>query len=178
MRILSDASQPAPAKHTAAVDKPDGPDAHDDVSGEATNVHGRDAVPSGAQTQTSTGAALEANAQRPSEPGPRQIELTAGEFVRIASAGEITDVRKVDVAQAAVWRQRRLVFEESLLPEIAAEFNRYNRRPQLEVQGEAASRRFTGVFDADDPESLIELLDKDPHLIVERSEERVIVRGT
>ncbi len=103
--------------------------------------------------------------------------LSAGEEALVVSTGEISVHRKIDVAKTLAWRERRLVFDETSLPEIVAEFNRYNRELQLQVDGEnAARRRFTGAFDADDPESLVALLKKDGQLQVERSGRRVMIR--
>lgn len=104
--------------------------------------------------------------------------INAGEEVRVASTGQISVVSKVDQAKAVAWRQRRLVFDQTSLPEIVEEFNRYNREPQLRVEGEQAQRRrFTGAFDADDPESLAQLLAHDEALVVERAPGEILIRA-
>jgi transmembrane sensor len=103
--------------------------------------------------------------------------LRAGEEARLAPTGQISMRKNADVARAVAWRQRRLIFDTTPLPEIAGEFNRYNRRPQLRIEGEAArSRRFTGVFDADDPESLVALLEKDNRLAVQWVGNELVIR--
>jgi transmembrane sensor len=93
--------------------------------------------------------------------------LGAGEMARIAPTGTITR-EHVDLADVAVWRQRRLVFRDSTLGEIADTFNRYSRTPQILVEDPALrARRFGGTFDADNPEALIKFLRAEPGLICE-----------
>jgi transmembrane sensor len=103
--------------------------------------------------------------------------LTVGQEVEIAAKGTII-TRRIDVRQAAAWRQHRLVFSNSPLSDIAAEFNRYNRRPQIRIEDAgAAAQRFAATFDADAPESLIQVLQTNPDLSVERSGEAIVVRS-
>jgi transmembrane sensor len=64
------------------------------------------------------------------------------------------------------------------LAAIVAEFNRYNRTPRISVESPAAGWRGYDAlsFDADDPESFLAVLERDPHLQVERHAERVVIR--
>jgi transmembrane sensor len=95
--------------------------------------------------------------------------LAPGEEARIVADGRIVTREAPDVTQLAAWRQRRLVFKADSLEDIAAEFNRYNRAPKILIQGaEVRQLRFTGIFDADDPLSLVQLLGKDRELAFER----------
>lgn len=55
------------------------------------------------------------------------------------------------------WRQGRLEFEQRTLGEIAAEFNRYNRK-QLVVDPTVASLRLGGSFDADNVDGFVRLV--------------------
>lgn len=103
--------------------------------------------------------------------------FTAGQQARVTGGGA-TQVKKVDVARTTVWRQRRLVFELDPLAEVAREFNRYNHAPRIIVEGEAARRkRFSGVFDADDPHSLTGLLATYTDLAVEERDSGIVVRS-
>jgi ferric-dicitrate binding protein FerR (iron transport regulator) len=67
---------------------------------------------------------------------------------------------------------------DETLGAIAAEFNRYNRTPHIEVAGVAAqSRDYSAMsFEADDPESLLAVLQADPGLEVLRQGDKVVVR--
>jgi ferric-dicitrate binding protein FerR (iron transport regulator) len=62
-------------------------------------------------------------------------------------------------------REHRLWFEGASLPEVAAEFNRYNKR-QLRIRNDAAvlKKRYTATLDAFDPESFVQALQDDPTL--------------
>lgn len=74
-------------------------------------------------------------------------------------------------------RQRRLIFQGERLEELATEFNRYNRAPQIRVQGaQVANRRLMGIFDADDPESLILFLRQYEDLSVSVTPREVLIR--
>lgn len=91
--------------------------------------------------------------------------LAAGEGLNLGKDGAFEKPTAVNVSQVTAWRERRLVFEWRTLGEIAAEFNRYNRTPQIRVEGtEIAMRRYTAVFDADNPQSLLRFLSKDENL--------------
>jgi transmembrane sensor len=82
------------------------------------------------------------------------IRLTAGEAADV-QAGRITAHPLQNLASAASWRERRLVFTDAPLREVAHEFNRYNRT-RIRVEGAAGDRlRLTGIFDADRPQALI-----------------------
>ena len=69
-----------------------------------------------------------------------------------------------------------MIFNEQTLAQIVGEFNRYRSNPiRLEGTGVSA-RTYTGVFDADDADSLVEVLARDPALSVDRSPAGTVVR--
>jgi transmembrane sensor len=101
--------------------------------------------------------------------------LNAGEEARVGMDGHVVKRAVSDVAKLAAWQAPRLVFEDERLDDIAAEFNRWNRI-QIEIrEQEIAARLYSGAFNADDPDSLIAFLARDPGLDVRRSKERVVV---
>jgi len=103
--------------------------------------------------------------------------LAAGETATIMALGKVTQPAAVDVADATAWRQHRLVFRKQTLADMALEFNRYNREPQIRVEGEALkTREFNGVFDADDPESLVRFLESLDGIAVDRSGRTIVIR--
>jgi transmembrane sensor len=107
-----------------------------------------------------------------------QERLEAGEEARVTAAGALRKHKGQDSDRAIAWRQRRLVFDNDSLSEMVAEFNRYNTAPHFRLEGVDVSRyHFTGVFDADDPESLVQLLATEPGLTVDRSEDRIVIRS-
>lgn len=118
----------------------------------------------------------------PSGPGsaaslsPLSQNLVAGEEVRVQHDGEIEKRAHPDIERALAWRQRRLNFDEAPLEEIVEEFNRYSSATRLRLVDIApGSRRYGGVFDADDPEALAALLERESDLRVERRDGEIVI---
>jgi transmembrane sensor len=102
--------------------------------------------------------------------------LIASEEARVSHGGLVTVREMNDVADSVAWRERRLIFHEQTLQRIVDEFNRYRRNPIRLEGNEVPERIYTGVFDADDSDSLAQVLARDPALAVERSGDRIVVR--
>ena len=118
----------------------------------------------------------------PGSAGTQQSEsvttLAAGETASIVAYGKISRPAPVDVTDATAWRQHRLVFRKQALADMALEFNRYNRKTHIRVDGEALqARQFNGVFDADDPESLVRFLESSEGIAVDRSGGEIVIRA-
>jgi transmembrane sensor len=105
-----------------------------------------------------------------------RARVSAGEQARVSAGGGIVKRSMPDVAQVVAWRERRLVFRAEPLERVAAEFNRYNA-VQIRIEGDALrARQITGVFDADDPRSFIQFLQRDSALAVQDSDAEISVR--
>jgi transmembrane sensor len=103
--------------------------------------------------------------------------LGAGEEVLVRSNGSIQRNTHPKVEQAVAWRQRRLIFDNATLEDVVREFNRYNAAQPIRLQGIApGSHHYDGIFDADDPASLAQLLRRERDLIVEMREREILVR--
>src|SRR5690606_14007660 len=106
-----------------------------------------------------------------------QDVVQAGEEVTISAAGEIQSVNNPDVRRSIAWLERRLEFQEDPLGEVVAEFNRYNRALKLRIDGASISRRtYTGIFRADDPESLAQVLSEEEDLVLVRTHREILIR--
>lgn len=109
---------------------------------------------------------------------PKTIELGAGEEGRVVAGGTVSKRQRQDMGSALAWRERKLHFEDTPLDEIVREFNRYGQSVQLKTQGiPAGSRRYGGIFEADDPDSFAQTLAREPDLIVERKPGQIIIRN-
>jgi transmembrane sensor len=109
--------------------------------------------------------------------GTSALQLGAGEAGSVGADGAITKESAADVPEALAWQQRRLVFRDEHLDVIAAEFNRYNARPHLVVEGEAVrTLRFGGTFDADNPQSLVNFVLRSGELEAVRRDDRIVIR--
>lgn len=109
---------------------------------------------------------------------PRTLVLKAGEEADVRADGTIAKNPRAVVANAIAWRERHLVFNSVLLEDMVVEFNRYNHSPHLRLEGvPLGTYRFAGIFDATDPQSLADLLAKEPGLKVERRGTEIVIRA-
>lgn len=106
-------------------------------------------------------------------------ERNMGEQAQIEKSGEIAPRQPVDIQRVTGWRQYRLMFSADTLEDIAAEFNRYNRSLQIRLVGDdLRGRRFTGVFNANDPRALAQFLETYADLSVEERADEILIRST
>ena len=85
------------------------------------------------------------------------VELSVGEQAVVQAEATLRQVT-TSPSKAVEWRQRRLVFEDEPLANVAAEFNRYNAQ-RIVVEGDALrARRINGVFNADRPERIVQFI--------------------
>lgn len=129
---------------------------------------------------------VQVRADDPALPEPGQApaalgkpaRVTAGHAVSIESTGLITAATPINVGDVSAWQQRRLVFADNTLEEIAEEFRRYNQAPKIRIADDALrSRRFSGVFDADNPQGLLTYLALDDSIILDREGNDVVIRS-
>ena len=111
------------------------------------------------------------------QPRPRRVTLTGGELARVREDQAVLTAPIESVEAVTSWRARQLRFSNTPLSEIAAQFNRYNR-VKLRIEGaELAAFELSANFDADDPESLVELLETAFPVAAEHSREEIVLRG-
>ncbi|MDR7069128.1 transmembrane sensor [Pseudoxanthomonas japonensis] len=96
--------------------------------------------------------------------GPLLADLRAGQAARIAHEDRRVQVTREDADVLTAWWERRVVFRNEPLREIADRFNRMNR-VQLQVDDPTAGAlRLTGNLQANDLDSLRAFLDEQPTL--------------
>ncbi len=89
---------------------------------------------------------------------PVPLALAPGQRVTFVSNGATAQLDSPAIAKVTAWRERRLIFEDQTIAEVAAEFNRYNSR-QIVIEDPAlGEERINGVFDADKPRNLLDFL--------------------
>jgi transmembrane sensor len=95
------------------------------------------------------------------EPAHPPALVDAGEQVTVATASEgaipLAPVR-ADVSRATAWTQGRLIFDETPLSEVVAEFNRYSVRRLIIEDPSLLGFHVSGVFPANDPTRIANLL--------------------
>jgi len=108
--------------------------------------------------------------------GSGAIRVMAGEAARVDPQGHIAKQSLANTQRAVAWRERRLVFPGDSIADIAEEFNRYNRIP-IRVEDDGIRQlRMSGVFDADDPTPLLQLLANDPGVEVVSGAREILIR--
>ena len=102
--------------------------------------------------------------------------LNANQEAQISPAGAVTVLDVPDISDTVAWQQRRMVFRQQPLGHIVEEFNRYSPR-KVRLEGASIeSRVYTGIFDVDDPDSLAQVLARDPELVVATSDGGIVIR--
>lgn len=99
------------------------------------------------------------------------VELSRGEQIVIDGGRFKPEVAAVDPDKVVAWTQRRLIFEDTPLEAVAAQFARYDTRIIRLGNSSLKERRITGVFDAHDPASLIEFLRTDQDISIETDQQ-------
>jgi transmembrane sensor len=111
--------------------------------------------------------------------GAAAIVLSAGEQLTVLPH-TVTKPTRTDTLVATAWVQKRLIFEETPLRDVAEEFNRYSRRPLSIDDDELRKLTISGIYSSTDPASLINFLRSQPSIQVIETENqvRVVRRGT
>jgi len=139
-------------------------------------LEGRVNVTTAAPAPAASGSAAAPDAGRGAPRAAAVRSLGASQEAQVSHEGSVS-IREVNnVSDTVAWRERRLIFRDQTLEQIVGEFNRYRAHP-IRLEGSGVSERvYTGVFDADDAESLLQVLARDPALAVEREGEAILVR--
>ena len=120
----------------------------------------------------------QAKADAPANPAERTdvVEVVPGTQAE-AQPGRPVQMRKANVERTFAWRERRLVFEGEPLSAVVEEFNRYNSPPLVISDPRLREERISGVFGANDPESLLDFLAKVDHISITRDANQTIRIG-
>lgn len=104
------------------------------------------------------------------------VQLVAGERARVQASAPIRTEHLEHPERALDWQSRRLVFEQTPLADVIAEFNRYSETPLRLEDSTLAAKRVNGVFDASDRASLVRFLEEFEEVQVESRDGAVWVR--
>ena len=125
-------------------------------------LEGRVNVTTAAPAPAASGSAAAPVAGRGAPRAAAVRSLGASQEAQVSHEGSVS-IREVNnVSDTVAWRERRLIFRDQTLEQIVGEFNRYRAHP-IRLEGSGVSERvYTGVFDADDADSLLQVLARDP----------------
>ncbi|WP_020484660.1 FecR family protein [Methylomonas sp. MK1] len=85
--------------------------------------------------------------------------LAAGQRV-VSAGGKAGLPEPVNLKQAGAWQERRLVFKEKPLRQVVDDLNRYRPGKIIIADPALAEHLVTGIFDADDPEAALNVIEK------------------
>jgi transmembrane sensor len=104
------------------------------------------------------------------------VEVTPGTQAE-AQPGRPVQMRQANVERTFAWRERRLVFDGEPLSSVVEEFNRYNSPPLVISDARLREQHISGVFGANDPESLLDFLAKVDHIAITHDSDGAILIG-
>ena len=108
----------------------------------------------------------------------QEMMMEAGQEVDIRVDGSFDPHPDAVVSNAIAWQMNRLVFQNAPLSEMVEAFNRQNRTSQLRLEGvDGAAHRLDGIFNANDPDALADLLSREPDLEVDHEGEDIVIRA-
>jgi len=110
-------------------------------------------------TEPAPGAPVTANegSTAVQSPAVERVRLAAGERAAVTRRGIQTNAGPL-IESVMAWTERRVVFRDQPLDAVIQEFNRYRMHPLVLDDPPLAALRISGVFDLNDPESLIAYL--------------------
>ncbi|MET0534318.1 MAG: FecR domain-containing protein [Steroidobacter sp.] len=106
-----------------------------------------------------------------------EFELAMGDQLIVAKAQPAIRVSLRDTEKVTSWTERRLIFEDTPLSAVAAEFARYSSRAIRIDTASIGERKINGVFDATDPASLVEFLSADDSLAVRNEADGWVIQA-
>jgi transmembrane sensor len=114
---------------------------------------------------------------------PAPIFLAAGEQLKVPTVttakvgvqSQAPVVKHADIQAATAWTQKRLVFEDTPLSEVAEEFNRYSTRPLVITDPTLQRMGVTGHYSSADPTALIAFLNAQPNILVAETETEIVI---
>jgi len=105
---------------------------------------------------------------------PAPALLVAGEQITVAPSARSL-AKPADVALATAWTKRHLAFFRTPLPEVAEEFNRYNKRQLVIKDRRLDTFNVSGTFSSTDPAALIRFLRIQPGFAVSETSSTIEV---
>lgn len=83
-----------------------------------------------------------------------EVVVSPGQSVRYDGSG-LGPVHTINLTRSTAWRRGRLIFDQVPLSVVADELSRYQRGRIVVASDNLATRRFSGVFDVDDPQTAL-----------------------
>lgn len=88
------------------------------------------------------------------------VTADANEQVRYASDGKASAAVSVDAAVETAWRRGKMIFHDRPLGDVVAEVDRYRGGRILIINSSLEELKVSGVFEVDDPESVLRTIEE------------------
>lgn len=142
-----------------------------------TVLEGRVEATSGVTPEGATSERADAHTRTPTgSASPERVQIGAGERARLRTEAPIQMEQIAHPERTVDWQTRRLVFEQTPLADVIAEFNRYSEVPLRVEDPGLAGKRINGIFDATDRASLVRFLQEFEDVEVDARKDVVLVR--
>lgn len=108
----------------------------------------------------------------------KSVELVAGQQIAISNRS-LGNISAIDPATVGAWRKDRLEYRRAPLSEVVSEVNRYSTTPISisSAVGQLGSLNVSGIFDAGQPDLILERLPKVLPITIDRSDpNRIVIR--
>lgn len=105
-----------------------------------------------------------------------QVRLTQGQQVLHIEGSTVQEVRGADPDAVFAWRSGRLIYDNTPLADVVADFNRYGGAP-IRIDPSAANVKVTGVFVVDGQRAMVERLAQFSGLAVVMRPNEIVLKG-
>ncbi|MBL8268484.1 FecR family protein [Steroidobacter sp.] len=141
-----------------------------------TVVEGQVVVAAGGEPSVEPQPAAHAPALRAQQLAGATL-LSAGQQV-ITTADQPLQPQTASVDAATAWTQQKMVFQSVPLPEVAAEFNRYNKKQLIVSDPQLAEFRVSGVYSSTEPSLLLQFLRQQPGIDIAESDSIITITNS
>lgn len=102
-------------------------------------------------------------------PQGKPLIVTVGQQATVKEDGKITTRVNADVIKKTSWKAREMIFKNDSLEDVIYEFNRYNTLHISIASEQLAELSITGVFETNDPQSLLRFLESSGKAKIQRN---------
>lgn len=105
-----------------------------------------------------------------------EVRLTRGQQVLHTEGTTVQEVRGADPDAAFAWRAGRLIYDNTPLADVVADFNRYGGAP-IRIDPSAANVKVSGVFVVDRQQAMVERLAQFTGVAVVTRPNEIVLKG-
>lgn len=108
--------------------------------------------------------------------GGGEVRLTQGQQVLHTEGSTVQEVRRVNPDAVFAWRSGKLIYDNTPLAKVVADFNRYGDTP-IRIDPSAANVKVSGVFLVDGQQAMVERLARFSGVAVVTGPNEIVLKG-